>query len=443
MLKKSTPPPTPADLFRSQLINVIDMRHRLVKLSGLIDWRGLDESLSPHFCAEKGRPAHSIRLMCGLLLLKEIEGVSDEGVVERWVENPYWQYFCGEEYFQHKFPMDASNLVHFRHRIGEEGMERLLQETVVIGLKVGVITPNDLKRVTMDSTVQEKAIRYPTDTHLYHKARLELVKLAEKMNVSMRQSYTRLSKEAVFMANKSMASRKVKQGRAWIKKGKNYLGRVIRNIEREISGAPHLQEIFAAHLQKARQIFNQQRCDSNKLYSWHAPEVECIAKGKASKPYEFGCKANYTTTNKSNFVIGAQAKHGKPYDGKILQDGLQQIAKITGVIPERCYVDQGYKKHGVTTTTIFMSRQKRGITPQIKRELKRRNAIEPIIGHMKHDGGIGARNYLKGIIGDKNNAILIAVGFNLRKILRFLLLCLINSWRLLTRNTMLTMLQIA
>jgi transposase, IS5 family len=326
----------------------------------------------------------------------------------------------------------------FRHRIGEAGMERLLQETVRLGLKAGVITARDLQCITVDTTVQEKSVRFPTDTQLCHKAREEVVKLAKAHGIPLRQSYARLGKAALFMANKYMAARQMQRGRKRMKQVRNYLGRVIRDVQRIIAKEPALEAAFKDVLAKAHTIHVQAGNPKapDKLYSWHAPEVECIAKGKANKKYEFGCKASIAVTSKSNFIIGAMAHHGKPYDGHTLGTVLQQIVRLTGITPKEAHVDLGYRGHDAENgeTRIILARQKRGITPALHRRQKRRNAIEPIIGHCKNDRKTGPKNWLKGKTGDKINAIAIAAGFNLRKILKWILSCIFSIALLLKKQ---------
>lgn len=424
MLKKNPVSTGQADLFRERLESIINMKHRLVTLSGLIEWDWLESCVSKHYCHTNGRPGGSIRMMMGLLILKDIEGQSDESVCERWVENPYWQYFCGEEFFQHKFPVTPESLSYFRNRIGEEGMECVLAETIRLGLVSGVITKKDIEQVTVDTTVQEKAVTFPTDSKLRHKARKALVVLAKQCDIPLRQSYVRKSKNALFMMNRYSAARQMKRAKKEQRKIKTYLGCVIRNIERELIKRPEMVVEFKEILERAKIALNQDESSRNKLYSWHAPEVECIAKGKLHKKYEFGCKASLTSTNKSNFIVGAKAFHQRPYDGRTLLPALTQVSKLTGIIPKEAHVDQGYKGHNVTGTNVIISRQKRGVTNAIKKRQKRRNAIEPIIGHCKNDREIGARNFLKSELGDKINTISMAIGFNLRKILRAILLCL-------------------
>jgi IS5 family transposase len=439
MLKENPVKSGQDDMFRSRLDSIIDMRHELVRMAVGVGWSGLETDLSPYYCLDNGRPGYPVRLMAGLLLLKEMKGLSDEEVCAVWRENPYFQYFCGEEFFQHRLPVEPPSLSIFRSRIGDVGMERLLQETVRLGLKAGVIRAKDLQCITVDTTVQEKAVRFPTDTQLCHKAREELVKLANTHDVPLRQSYVRKGKAALFMTNKYMAARQMNRGRKMVRKVRNYLGRVLRDIERGIARMPNLSGAFKEALAKAHIIYAQAGNPKapEKTYSWHAPEVECIAKGKANKKYEFGCKASIAVTNRSNFIIGAMAHHGKPYDGHTLTTVLEHIARLTGIMPKEAHVDLGYRGHDVQNgeTTIILSRQKREITPALRRRQKRRNAIEPIIGHCKNDRKTGPKNWLKGTLGDKINAMAIAVGFNLRKILKWILSCMLQLWKMVTLNT--------
>jgi len=431
MLKKNPKTVAQDELFRTRLENIIAPRHELVKLAGLVDWAGLTDDLSYFYCADNGRPGGSVRLMAGLCFLKDMKGLSDEEVCAVWRENPYFQHFCGETFFQHGLPVEPPSLSIFRGRIGEAGMERLLKETINLGLQTGAVSKRDLQQITVDTTVQEKAVHFPTDVRLCHKAREELVALAKHEEVPFRQSYVRKSKKAVFMANRYMAARQAKRARKKIKEVRNYLGRVLRDIESAVKRGQLLSEKFAAALGKARIIHHQTlrpQC-KEKLYSWHAPEVECIAKGKAHKKYEFGCKASYASTNRSNFIVGAMALHGKPYDGHTLKAALRQVEKLTGITPGEAQVDLGYRGHGLKgQTDIVLARQKRGVTPAKRKRQKRRNAIEPIIGHLKNDRKVGPRNWLQGKHGDKINAIAMAIGFNLRKILRKIFLWLRTVW---------------
>ena len=285
------------------------------------------------------------------------------------------------------------------------------------GLRTGAVKRSSLERVTVDTTVQNKAIRHPTDSRLYNRSRERLVRLAQKHGLPLRQSYARLGPRAEHKAGRYLHARQGKRARREIKRLKTYLGRVYRDIGRKLEHRPDLLALFEDELNRAARLLKQERTSKNKLYSLHAPEVECIAKGKTHKKYEFGVKVSVATTNRDNFVVGMLAEHGNPYDGHTLSRALHQIMEITGKAIERCYVDRGYRGHGIKDTPVFISGRKRGMTPQMKRELKRRSAIEPVIGHMKTEGKLD-RNYLAGTLGDKINALLCGAGHNIRIILR-------------------------
>ena len=257
MLRKNPGTVAQDELFRTRLETIIDPRHELVKLASLVDWDGLADDLSLFYCADNGCPGGSVRLMAGLCFLKDMKGLSDEEVCSVWRENPYFQHFCGETFFQHGFPVEPPSLSIFRGRIGEEGMERLLKESINLGLQTGAVSKRDLQRVTVDTTVQEKAVHFPTDARLCHKAREELVALAKHEDVPFRQSYVRKSKKAVFLANRYMAARQTKRARQKIKEVQNYLGRVLRNIESALDHGHKLSGDFEEALGKARIIHHQ------------------------------------------------------------------------------------------------------------------------------------------------------------------------------------------
>ncbi len=416
------------DLFRMRLEQMLDQRNALYRLAGSIDWTLVEERFGGLY-AEEGRPGVPIRLMVGLHYLKHAFNESDEAVVERWVENPYWQYFCGEEYFRHEMPINPSQMTRFRDRIGEDGCEFMLSLTVLAGIATKTVVRASLAVVNVDTTVQDKAIAFPTDARLYHKARGALVRLAKKMGIDLRQSYERVSKLALAKSGRYAHARQMKRAKREQKRLRIFLGRVIRDIERKVAakveeaGTVHEQARLKRLLEIARRIHAQQRQDKGKVYSVHAPEVECIAKGKAHKPYEFGVKVGIVTTSRESFVVGMKSLPGNPYDGHTLQAALEQTQKLTGVLPKEAFVDRGYRGHGIDleAVRVWIAGARRGVTVAIKKKLKRRNAIEPVIGHMKNDGRLG-RNFLKGAIGDAMNALLCGAGHNLRKILHQLAL---------------------
>ena len=305
-MKPRTRPDTPTDdLFRNRLDNLIDRRHELVKLASVIDWQRFDNEWGEAFC-EHGRPAIATRLIAGLHYLKHTYGLSDEQVVQRWAENPYWQYFCGETYFQHELPVNPSSLTRWRQRLGESGMESLLSATVDAAIESKAVKGRDLKRVTVDTTVQDKAIAFPTDSKLYNRARERLVRLAKTHGVPLRQSYVRVGP---MKNNRYGYARQTRRMRRTTSKLKTVLGRVCRDIERKLPAQPEaVQAAFAEEMILARRLLAQQRRDKNKLYAMHAPEVECIAKGKVPKRYEFGVKVSIATTNRSNLVVGEHSR---------------------------------------------------------------------------------------------------------------------------------------
>jgi IS5 family transposase len=369
--------------------------------------------------------------MIGMFLLKATYGLSDEQLWERWVENPYYQYFTGEEFFQHELRHERSGMSHWRKRIGDR-LDALLAETLRVAHDAGALKKSDMARVTVDTTVQPKNITFPTDAKLLLRAIEQLNRLAKAHGVMLRQSYTRVARRAAMMAGRYAHARQFKRFNREVKFLRTRLGRLIRDIGRKTRGNPDLEAIFAVPLSKASQIRSQkQRQRGWKLYSWHAPETECIGKGKAAAPYEFGVKVSLTTTNKrckgGQFILHAKALPGNPYDGHTLADVLEETQALTGREIERVYVDKGYRGHSAPNPLrVFRSGQKRGVHGQIKRELRRRSAIEATIGHCKNDGHLG-RNFLKGRLGDRINAVMSAIGYNLRLILRWLrnLLCLI------------------
>ena len=418
-MKPQPPADSPTDdRFRHRLDHLIDRRHELARLAALIDWERFDREWGEAFC-EHGRPAIATRLIVGLHYLKHTYGLSDDEVVPRWAENPYWQYFCGETYFQHELPLNPSSLSRWRKRLGEVGVESLLSATIEAAVEAKAVKRRDLKRVTVDTTVQEKAIAFPTDSKLYNRARERLVRLAKAHAVPLRQSYVRVGPRLLFKNNRYGYARQTRRMRRTTAKLRTVLGRVVRDLERKLVDQPDaVQAVFVEELALAKRLLVQQRQDKNKRYALHAPEVECIAKGKVPKRYEFGVKVSIASTNRSNLVVGAQSLPGNPHDGYTLKGALRQVWRLTGTKPERCYVDLGYRGHDVDDTQVFKARQKRGVTHSIRRELKRRNAIEPIIGHMKNDGLL-QRNYLKGAEGDAIHVILCGAGQNLRLVLRY------------------------
>ena len=300
-----------------------------------------------------------------------------------------------------------------------------MAESLRVAHQSGALRTQDLKRVTVDTTVQPKNVTFPTDAKLLHAAIKGLNRLAREYGVRLRQSYLRVAKQAAMMAGRYAHAKQFRRHRRQLRILRTRLGRLIRDIHRKIAGKADLEAVFEWPLSKASQIRSQQQRQRGwKLYSFHAPEVECIGKGKASAPYEFGVKVSIVTTNArapgGQFVLHATALHGNPYDGHTLAPIIEDTQRLTGLTIERAYVDKGYRGHKTPQPhRVFISGQKRGVFGTIKRELRRRSAIEPVIGHMKTHGHLG-RCYLKGRAGDAANAILSAVGHNLRLVLAWL-----------------------
>src|SRR5271167_4716570 len=285
------------DLFRSRLDQVINMDHALVKLARTIDWGFLEEKFGAVYNDGAGQPPLPTRLMAGLAILKHTYNLSDEVVCEQWIENPYYQYFCGEEFFQHRLPLDRSSMTRWRNRMGEERLQALLQESLAVATRSGAMKPGDLARVIVDTTVQPKNITFPTDAKLLNRAREKLVKLAKRLGVELRQSYTRVGKFALIKHQRYAHAKQFKRANRALRKLKTYLGRVIRDITRKIKGQAELESVFALPLSLSRRVREQRKNQrGKKVYSLHAPEVECIGKGKAHRPYEFGVKVSIATT---------------------------------------------------------------------------------------------------------------------------------------------------
>ena len=429
MIPKKTGQALEFDLFRNQLSHLLNQRHALYQLAARIDWQSFEEEFGPLYCDHNGAPGKPIRLMVGLEYLKQIYDLSDDQVVVRWVENPYWQYLCGEDYFQYEIPIDPSSLSRFRQRIGASGCEKLLAESIQAGLKSGAVKERDFKRVTVDTTVQEKAVSFPTDSKLLNRSRERLVKLCQRNALKLRQTYTRKGPQALWKASRYAHAQQLQRLHRQVRRLRTYLGRVVRDIERQIADKQALQAMFAEELAMAKRLLAQEKHSKHKLYSLHAPEVECLSKGKAHKRYEFGVKVSITSTNRRNFIVGAQSLPGRPYDGHTLQDALAQTRRLTHTEIDEAFVDRGYRGHGEQTTAVYLAGQRRGIkTGSLKKRLKRRQAIEPVIGHLKSDGRLD-RNYLQGMAGDAMNVLLCCAGHNLRLILRHLRFFWPSIWR--------------
>lgn len=402
------------DLFKIELNRIINSGHPMAKLAKQIDWAVFDQEFETHF-AEEGRPAIPTRLMVALHYLKYSHDLSDEETVARWVENPYWQYLSGRQFFEHKLPIDPSSMTRWRKRIGVEGAETMLSQTITTAVEQKYLKISHCQKVSVDTTVQTKDIRFPTDSRLYDRMRQTLVKIAKDEEIELRQSYEREGPKILRRQQSYAHARQPKRAAKETRRLKTILGRIVRDIERKASSP---SEVLKEQLLLAKRLLEQERNSKNKIYSIHEPQVECIAKGKAHQKYEFGCKVGFAVTTKGNWIVGAQAFAGNPYDGHTLKESLDQSERLTNTKIEHAVCDQGYKGHGVTQAQVsIVPRRKNHASRAIRQWWRRRNAIEPIIGHQKSEHRLN-RNKLAGELGDKLNTIFSACGFNIRKLAR-------------------------
>ena len=419
MKPKSNVRDAQSELFRVELATLVDMTHPLVKLGEKINWGTFEEQLGKTYHAQTGAPGINTRLMVALHYLKYQYNLSDEVVVARWVENPYWQHFSGRQFFEYEMPFDPSSMTRWRKRLGEAGAESMLKATIETGVTMKAITPSQVRHVNVDTTVQTKAIRYPTDSRLYDRARERLVVHARRGGLKIKQSYQRVGKYLVMKASRYAHARQMKRAKACTRKLRTNLGRVIREVEkqREVPGLDRL-------LLVCKRIHAQQVNDKQKIYSVHEPETMCIAKGKAGTKYEFGQKVSVAVTSKGGWLVGALCITGNPYDGHTLQQQIEQVDRlyIKKPVEQTVHVDMGYRGHNYRgDKTVIVDKRRRGETPRtLWRWMKRRAAVEPTIGHLKSEHRL-ERNQLRGIIGDSINAILSAAAMNFGKLLSFFL----------------------
>ena len=403
-----------ANFLYQDLIDQLNPKHPLLLLAKKIPW-GLFEDEFKLLYAEIGRPAKSIRLMVGLLLLKQLENLSDERVVEAWLQNPYYQSFCGMKHFQWSSPCNPSELVHFRKRIGESGAEKIFQASVLLH------GDRALERaVVIDTTVQEKNITFPTDDKLRMKVIRRCWNLASTEDIQLRRSYRRELKKLLRIIRFSKSVRVKSKVTAAKRRLKTIANALLRDITRKLP--EDRRNILWEKLEIYRKAVNQQRKDKNKIYSLHEPEICCICKGKEHKKYEFGSKAAIAMTKTDCIIVGAKSFRNE-YDGDTLQGVLSHVSAVRGASPEKAFCDRGFRgrKTEGCTAIIIPQAPSRKTTEYSKRKARRdfgrRSAIEPVIGHVKNDFRL-ARNYLKGTIGDAINLLLAVAAFNFRKWMR-------------------------
>ena len=406
------------ELFQAHFDQLLNPEHELIQLAGKIDWSRFDTAFGECFHEKLGAPAKSTRLMVGLNYLKYAFNESDESLIERWVENPYWQYFCGYTHMQHEFPIHPTSMTKWRNRIGDKRLQDLIKETIRVAIEGKHLTKKDLECVNVDTTVQEKNVTFPTDSKLLLKAICKLAEAAKSRGIKLRQSYIRVGKSASLKASRYAHAKQFKRMRRKIRKLGTYVGRLIRDIGRKF---PNPDDELSDLLKLADRIRNQQPKDKNKIYSLHEPEVQCISKGKARTRYEFGQKISVTTTNRDNWIVGCKLMEGNPYDGHTLDAAISDVEDITGISVNKAYVDKGYQGHDYSgdAEVHIAGKGKKDVSRRERKRRKRRAAVEPKIGHLKSDNRMG-RCFLAGLAGDAINAVLAGAGSNLRKLLGLL-----------------------
>ena len=420
--KKSKVPQV--SLLQKTLLEQLNPNDPLMKLSKVFPWETIENEFT-RFYAVNGRPAKPIRLMVGLLILKQLMNLSDERIVVEWTRNPYYQAFCGEHYFQWEFPCEPSDITHFRHRIGEDGCKKLLQ----ISVELHGSTKNE-EDVVIDTTVQEKNITFPTDTKLHVKIISKCRKFARSENIKLRQSYVREEKMLLRSIRFDRGQTKKRHTAKARRRIKTIAGRLVRDVSNkmQILNLDRFKQIYEKDIALFKQVLNQNRDSKHKIYSLHEPQVACITKNKIGKKYEFGCKASICMTKQSCIILGVASFENNPYDGDTLEKTLNVVNSICGYRPKRAFCDRGYRgRHAIDKTIIAIPESPSKASSQKERKAARKNfgrrsAIEPIIGHIKHDFRL-CRNYLKGVVGDSINLLMAAAAFNIRKWLRKQPLC--------------------
>ena len=405
-----------SNLFKTELTTIISDKIDLVKLTHKIDWDEVQSFFGSYYSVQ-GRPSVPTRTMVGLLFLKSMFNVADEVLIPSWIQNPYWQFFCGEQYFRDTAPCDPSDLVHFRKRIGKTGTEFLLK----LSVRIHGVDAYGQDQVLIDTTVQEKDITFPTDAKLYYAVIEKCWKIAEDNSIKLHQSFKFLTKEMRLKLRFAHHPKKKKIARKALKKLCSFGKKLIKQLQKVMD--EDLIKMYEETFNFYTKVLTQQKKDKNKIYSLHEPDVYCMAKGKEHKTYEFGCKASIALTKDTGIIVGATTFEKNEADVNTLEKALKQVEYTTGKIPKEAICDRGYRgKLKVENCDVSVPKQlpkeaTRYQKDKVKNKFRRRAGIEPIIGHVKHEHRM-ARNYLKGLAGDFINCVLAAAGFNLKKMLR-------------------------
>jgi len=445
-----------ADFFRARIDAMINLSDPLAVLAPRLPWAQIEAALAAKFEREEragqileghdmfgptlvvegagtsnaGRPKLPIRLMASLVFLKHSFNLSDEELVVRWSENVLWQFFSGMDYYEHRLPCDPTQIGRFRRDLGEDGMEILLKATIDTAVAIKAVKPRDLERVIVDTTVQEKAIAHPVDSRLLEIARHKVVSAAKRAGIQLKQTFAKEGKELRRRAGGYAHAKQFRRLKKVLKRQRTILGVVMREAQRKIESSdlapdhPKAVSDLMMWLERAERIRTQQRNDKNKLYALHAPEVECLAKGKARKPYEFGVKSAVVVSHKHGLMLGARTFPGNPYDGHILNAALEQATNLMqdhAVKLKQIVVDLGFRGVDADNPDVQIIHRGRfkSMTSQQRRWLRRRQAVEPAIGHLKSDNRMD-RCWLQGALGDALHALSCAAGYNIRWLLRAL-----------------------
>ena len=415
MLKKLPAQPQ-LEMFKTVLASFINPQHELCLLAKEIDWKQLENEFAPLY-GDVGRPSIPIRTIVGLLLLKQIYDLGDETVMERYIDSPYFQHFCGEIYFQYSYPFDPSDFVHFRKRIGKEGMEKIFKQS--IGLFGKEKVRKEVKEVRVDTTVQEKNITFPTDRKLIEKVIEHCKRIAQKEDIKLTRTFGREIKKLKYQLRFARKPKNLSK----LRKSQRRLHRIAFKIYHDVVNQLNpIPMKYKVELDVLYRVLTQQRDDTNKIYSIHEPGVLCISKGKEHKQYEFGNKSSFAYTRKMGIIVGAMAIEGNIYDGRTLKPQLDQVEELTGGKVRKAIVDRGYKvKGGLPRVDIVMPKVLKRESYYLKKKreerCRSRAGIEGLISHLKHDHRM-LRNYLSGVEGDQINTLLAAAAYNMKKWMR-------------------------